>query len=376
MTGKRIFLIIPLIAIFVSFSALPVLAQGAEPAKTMVPSLMVPFFADWITSPHADRKSEAFIHWNKDGAVPKRCARCHSSPGFLDFLGADGSAAGTVEKPAPIGTVITCITCHNDKTIQLSSVTFPSGLTVKGLGQSARCMQCHQGRQSTKSVNRATKGLGHDKVAKKLRFINVHYFATGATLMGTKAKVAYEYKGKAYAGPLKHRKEFNECVECHSPHSTEVNVADCKACHKEVKGPKDLKKIRNSTVDYDGDGDVTEGIAGEVATLHAALYGAMRDYARQVVKTQIVYEAHKHPYFYVDKNGNGIADKDELTRKNAFRAFTPRLLRAAYNYQYIAKEPGAYAHNSNYAIQILYDSLADLAARVPVKNLKRMNRPK
>ena len=31
-----------------------------------------------------------------------------------------------------------------------------------------------------------------------LRFLNVHYFAAGATLFGTEAKGAYEYNGKTY----------------------------------------------------------------------------------------------------------------------------------------------------------------------------------
>jgi hypothetical protein len=35
-------------------------------------------------------------------------------------------------------------------------------------------------------------------------------------------------------------------------------------------------------------------------------------------------------------------------------------LKAAYNYQYATKDPGAFAHNGKYIIQLLYDSLADL----------------
>jgi hypothetical protein len=36
------------------------------------------------------------------------------------------------------------------------------------------------------------------------------------------------------------------------------------------------------------------------------------------------------------------------------------LLRAAYNYQYVAKDPGAFAHNAEYILQILYDSIKDV----------------
>ena len=46
--------------------------------------------------------------------------------------------------------------------------------------------------------------------------------------------------------------------------------------------------------------------------------------------------------------------------KGPSTAWTPRLLRAAYNYQYIQKDPGVFAHNPMYAAQVLYDALEDL----------------
>ena len=38
--------------------------------------------------------------------------------------------------------------------------------------------------------------------------------------------------------------------------------------------------------------------------------------------------------------------------------FDSKSLRAAFNYQYYQKEPGAWAHNNKYIVQILYDSIA------------------
>ena len=89
----------------------------------------VPFQDQWAKSPHADATAEAFVHWNNADPkeVPVTCAKCHSTPGYLDFLGADGSAPQQVDKPAPLGTVITCVACHNAATATLTSVTFPSG---------------------------------------------------------------------------------------------------------------------------------------------------------------------------------------------------------------------------------------------------------
>ena len=44
-------------------------------------------------------------------------------------------------------------------------------------------------------------------------------------------------------------------------------------------------------------------------------------------------------------------------RANGFNAWTPNLLEAAYNYQYVQKDPGAFAHNGKYILQVLYDSI-------------------
>jgi len=151
-------------------------------------------------------------------------------------------------------------------------------------------------------------------------------------------------------------------------------VEACGACHKGVKSEEDLESIRISTVDYDGDGNAKEGIAGEIATLHEAVYAAIQGYATKAVKTGIVYEAHTYPYFFTDTNGNGVADPDEAKFDNGYKSWTPRLLRAAYNYQYVAKEPGAFAHNNKYIIQVLYDTLKDLSEVVTV-DMKGMVRP-
>ena len=61
----------------------------------------VPFHVEWASSPHAQKGSVPFTYGdNKKGDIPVACAGCHSSDGFLDLLGADGSAAGKVDRSA------------------------------------------------------------------------------------------------------------------------------------------------------------------------------------------------------------------------------------------------------------------------------------
>jgi hypothetical protein len=352
------------------------LAQDAAEQRSpgpgdMVPVSRIPFFHDWAGSPHAKADARAFTNWNEEGEIPEACARCHSTPGFLDYIGADGSAAGVVDKKAPTGTLIYCGACHNETARQIAGVTFPSGLRVEGLGSEARCMTCHQGRESTFSVDKAVVGLEDDAVVPGLEFVNIHYRAAGATLMGTLARGGYEYAGKAYASQRRHPEPFDTCITCHELHTVAPKSEPCAACHDGVTDRKSLAQIRESKVDYDGDGDLTEGIATEVRHLHDRLLAAIQAYARDVSGAAIAYDSHTYPYFFNDLNGNSAVDEDEATMANKYVSWTPRLLRAAYNYQFAEKDPGGYAHNAPYVLQLLHDSLADL----PGDNLQEAVRP-
>ena len=44
----------------------------------------------------------------------------------------------------------------------------------------------------------------------------------------------------------------------------------------------------------------------------------------------------------------------------AIRVWTARLLKAAYNYQVVSKDPGGYTHGGKYLIQLMHDSIYDL----------------
>jgi hypothetical protein len=300
---------------------------------------------------HFAASEEAFRHWDEDGAVPGSCSKCHSAAGLPLF------ATEGVSISQPVASGLNCATCHSNlETFELyvfDEVTFPSGATVSfGEGEPANtCINCHQGRSSTGSVDSALSDLGDDEIADNLRFQNIHYFAAGATLFGTEVKGAYEFAGNEYMGQNEHVGAFDDCTECHDTHALEVEVAECADCHENVETAADLRDIRQSEVDFDGDGDVTEGIAGEIDTMTEMLYTAMQDYSTAVGADLIAYDSHSYPYFFTDAG-------------ESYSTWTPTLLRAAYNYQYVQKDPGAFAHNGQYMIQVLYDSLAALGADV------------
>jgi hypothetical protein len=358
-------------------AALPTQACPEVPEATACPAAPEPVVADvpfeeqWAASPHNDVTAEAFIHWNEDdpAEVPESCAKCHSTPGYLDFLGADGSAAGTVDAPAEIGTTVACAACHNEVTVAKTSVVFPSGIEVTDLGDQSRCMECHQGRASTVQVDEAiAENVGEDldTVGEELGFINIHYFAAAATRLGTEVKGGYEYPGKTYDARFDHVAGYDTCLGCHNPHTLEVKVEECAACHTGVASVEDLRNVRmqGSLKDYDGDGDLSEGIAAEIEGLQGMLMTAIQAYGTEVAGTAVVYDSSSHPYFFIDSNANGTADEDEVNSDNRFASWTGRLLRAAYNYQTSLKDPGAFAHGGKYIIELLYDSIEDLNTQI------------
>lgn len=334
----------------------PADAQDARPSLTEITEA-------WLASPHADRSSEAFTHWNEDGEIPGSCAVCHSSVGLIDYLRGPMDSVGAIASAVPLGSVVDCAACHGAAAADLSAVPFPSGVHVALSGESAVCSVCHQGRASTAAVDAATGASDADAVQPDLSFVNSHYTVAAATSLGSAVHGGYEYAGRSYAGPFTHVPAFNTCTSCHAPHGLEVEIASCTGCHQ---GAAEFAAIRTSPTDYDGDGDVSEGIADPIATLHAALETAIKRYGTEVAGQPVIYAAGVYPYFFADTDGDGAVSDGEAAYPNRYRSWTPRLLRAAYNYQFVRQDGGAFAHNPHYALQLLYDSLADLGTVVAV----------
>lgn len=342
------------------------------PESPARPEVAVPYLAMWEGSAHNASDTEPFRHWDEDdpAEVSTSCAKCHSTQGFMDFMGADGSEAGVVDAAVPAAEVfgIECVACHNPTTLNLKTVIFPSGVEVTGTDDSVRCMACHQGRESKVSLDERIAEFGEDLDPdavpaavddNTLGFANIHYYPAAATLYGGVAMGGYQFDGKTYDGKFRHVEGIDSCLGCHDPHTLEVKVETCTMCHEGVASVDDLKNVRmvSSSSDYDGDGDTAEGVYYEIEGLKEQLYAAIQAYAADTAGTAIVYESHTYPYFFTDTNADGEAQEDEANYGNQYRSWTPNLLKAAYNYQMASKDPGNFAHGGKYTIQLLVDSI-------------------
>lgn len=324
----------------------------------------------WEGSGHADATSEAFVHWNDadPAEIPPTCAKCHSTDGARDFFGADGTEAGKVDVAHQINDPVSCTACHSTAVAAANSVTLPSGAVLENTGVDTACSTCHSGMGSSTAVAKKIEGLPVDEVVADSTMMGAHYFAVAAMHAGSDGYSGFQYEGKTYTGTFQHAESVNSCVECHDPHSTHLQeppagqATICAACHADVKSYADYKTVSMSKVDYDGDGTV-EPVYDEIEGVRAVLIKALGGYSGAVAGQTFGFNQTAYPYAFVDTNADGTLSEEESAYPNQFKGFTPRMLKAAYNLMFVTKDHGAYVHNPKYALQLMYDSIEDLAGQ-------------
>ena len=329
-----------------------VAAVGQTPDRT--PNIEE--ITQWARSGHANIHSESFAHWNDAGEIPPICATCHSGAGFRSLYGFDGSQPGLPQSPVPVGGVVDCDTCHHPGVRTLTEIRLPSGVQHPVAGFEGACMTCHQGRASTASITKAVGTTGEDEVDPKLGFVNPHYSIAAASLLGGAGALGYQYSGKAYEPRFFHARPVSSCVSCHEPHHRSVAQQPCVSCPQ----TGDSKAIRISRLSHAGSGDLAKGIYDDIVANRARLMSLIVDYARERAGTPVIYDGSRHPYFFADHNRDGIPDQREGAPV-PYASWTPRLLKAAYNWKFVGADAGIHVHNPHYALQLLFDSAEDLS---------------
>jgi hypothetical protein len=333
---------------------------------------------------HFNGARETWRHWDFDDdgnpvyTVEAACAKCHSGSALPMVL-----AGETIpEAGVPAGNGLMCLTCHDGANfpglIAGNEVAMPSGKAVSfGEGAASNlCIECHQGRTSKVTIDKKIEQFAvADKLDEvvapitvdgkevKFSFSNAHYLGIAAMWFGTDAQGFYEYEGKTYVGTNPHVVVNDKpgCVGCHDAHTGAPDEESCKTCHGDVT-MNDLRGM-SSTGDYNGNGDTKEGLRAEYRALRDVLYVELQKYAKTTAGTGITYNPDVYPYWFVDANGDDKAD--EVDGKTVtFSSWTPRLLKAAYNFNFLRKNPDVHIHNGKYGIQIAIDTIEDLGGDV------------
>ena len=294
------------------------------------------------------------------------CLRCHSSMGFAELNGAYGDAPQTFNAMGQAGGYITCNACHdgvNNPTavdkhlrftgeVSLFNYDGSAVLATVNAGDSAVCIYCHQGREDMTHVDA-------DIAASSFRFRNMHYLAAGAVQYAVKG---YQYPGKNYnVAQFAHASPAGagNCVGCHmnnpdpaapsenigghtfyNSYGGTDNVGPCQACHPGVTAFDQI----SAGEDWDGNG-LAQSAEVEIQGLRDQLLAAIEAYDQNPAdSTPDVFHQEAYPYFI----------------KNTGQSFDAALAKATFNWQFIYKDPGAFAHNGRYAGELLRDSIENL----------------
>ncbi|OGU08424.1 MAG: hypothetical protein A2075_00025 [Geobacteraceae bacterium GWC2_58_44] len=323
---------------------------------------------EFKASAHGNPAGEAWAHYDWRGASRAACQRCHNGTVFaakLETLSDVTNFFGATP-PVAAGEVLNCSACHSDVStgaLRAASTSFTvpmsNGATVAYdvPGASALCVRCHGGRESGDSVKLATAAFTN------LSFINSHYLAAGGMVYN---KVGYEFAGQSYDDLGYHKNVGKDnafgtgtagpCVACHMSEGaghtwdfvtkdangviTANNSTACASCHATDMTAAALEEAK-------------EAVHAGLAELQAAL----------AAKGILFFNAH--PYFYKDLNANGVYDAaTEAGSGNAFKnwdavypGFGKDVMGAAFNFNLVEHDPGAYAHNRAYSLKLIADSI-------------------
>ena len=327
----------------------------------------------WAQSAHAGKVAAAtpdtetvWGHYDWDSAGRASCQRCHTATGSRNFLTAPASynAANNDFSHLEAGQneLLSCNACHsnvgsgalrNPGAITEAYAGSPSGspaatIVYPDASASNVCMGCHLGREVGKVITDSTGDFSN------LSFINSHYLAAGGMVFG---EAGYEYAGQDYTGWVDGFKfgrhgevsKFDArgpCVTCHmssaEPHKFEVVQKDasgvitavattaCDSCHGNM----------NAT-----------WLEERKETFHEAL-----EALNQALLAKGIEFKPSHPYFYVPGTTTAFKNWDSV-----YPGKGKDVMGAAFNYNLIEHDPGAYAHNRTYALKLIADSIDFLA---------------
>jgi hypothetical protein len=349
-----------------------------------------------------------------DDAFTVDCGRCHTANGFAEQsetgfprFGIDG--AGNVTANGA-GQYLTCNACHDGLGYpgpEATRLRFTQAIplynyagrttsiyTIRDAGKSAVCMYCHQAREDGTRIDANIKAYAaatgsanaqytttNKRRSKALRFRNSHYLASAAVLYGKKG---YEFSwattnagaggyGTAYAGSFfphidpAGMGDAGPCATCHMDDSRgsatlgghtffnrndagEENTAACNGapCHVPrlagfgMPAPGDTSSGW-AAGDWTGDGS-TLTAEGEMDALMTTVLGALLRYQGNQGAVILSSHTEAYPYFVVHYHN----------------AYDTTLAKAAFNWQFLYKATGSWAHNWRYSVELLRDTWRSL----------------
>jgi len=342
----------------------------------------------WHASKHGGDFTAAgpWAHYNWSAANYTACQRCHTTSGAAAYLTslANGTtytpplSANTAWKPE----MLQCNGCHSDNKGTLRN---PGAVTVSYYGDAQAladfvttgltpakypdisgsniCIACHTGRESGSSIKASSLTF-----TSRTSFINSHYLSAGGTVF---AQTGYTYytatsTSDPYANPTIYKHDKIGLDPVVAP-NTGTN-GPCVGCH--------MSSTENSSTNYgkhrflpmrkDASGAVVEITSPICANCHSGqysmtpvelehqktLFNAGLEALKQKLASKGFYYSATYPYWYTSTAGTTA-----VTVWGSTTAIGKQNMGAAFNYNLLKNDPGAFAHNRYYAKRLIYDSI-------------------
>lgn len=338
----------------------------------------------WANSGHAGKIASAspdtgtvWGHYDWDASSRSSCQRCHTATGAKNLL--DAKAAGTTYNAAnndfshlegwtattssKQNELLYCWGCHKD--VNTGELRNPGAITeiyaaattgapetkvtYPDADKSNVCMGCHLGREIGENIKNDTDTDGVRS------FVNSHYLAAGGMVF---AKSGYEYAGQTYS------KTFSG----HAAVGSSDGNGPCVTCHM-----TSAESHKFEVVTKDANGAITAVATTACGTCHGNMnalwleerketFHTALDALKQALEAKGIYFYPAHPYFYKAAyvvGGTNTAFTDWASVYGL--ASWKDVMGAAFNYNLIEHDPGAYAHNRSYALKLVVDSIDFLA---------------
>jgi hypothetical protein len=212
-------------------------------------------------------------------------------------------------------------------------------------------------------------------------FQDGHNLVAAATFFGGNAAGYYEYAitwdplptGSATKTYLRLGSHSGAvCTNCHDAHGLAIPTTfTCGfGCHATHAGTSDqtMAGLRLKTGRWYMSG-TDQGVYQNFLQMRALLYTAIQRYSLAKgnvgAGTAVICfndGAGGDSFFLGTAEGQSDGGCSTLLwgKPGSNTAYTPRLLRAVYDYRLLVQDPGAWAHNPRYATEIMYDAIRDL----------------
>jgi len=312
---------------------------------------------DWATSGHGDTSGGPWVA--NDFKTMSGCVQCHSTTGFIAYSSGQLTSAWGVASDKT-KEVLSCKGCHSNVGTGALRTNLPikpyagDGFLNPDLGAASNlCAKCHSGTQSGKSI-KAQAAAGANFA--NLPFISSHSSAAAGVLFKS---IGYEFGTRDYSNNW-HFKHDRIGVNHFKAYGFDTGSdGPCAGCH--MSSPN---KHTFAPLAKDGSGAVSAIVSTSCAGCHtgAAYLDAARMNARigkyavtllalrKVLEGKGIYYAEAAPYFF--KSANDASSGNAITNWG-----TADTMGAAFNFNLLQHEPGAYAHNMIYAKRLIYDSI-------------------